>query len=643
MKRYFNSFLMILLFALVFAMPQTRAEAAGAEVQYLLLTHTEGGQQAAVISVEGEGRIQSAKLSYHTGGSGRTQKADLILDHYLVFYLEGEISEQNLKSLNLSGTIGNQTIDLKSFANDSGNTVVELDPDQRSMSRGTALSEAQEQQVNAVTAESSSGIGTALAEAESLAGTASSSLGRSRSKNGSIVIVLDPGHGGSDPGATRTWSGVSYIEKDIALKISQYTKQELEKYQGVEVYLTRESDVYVGLEDRVTFAKNKGAAAIISQHINSTNANRQTSVSGAMVFVANGNYRPDLKSQSWALAQTILDELGKLGMDDRGLVVTNSQTGNTYPDGSLADYYAIVRHSVLKGLPGMIVEHGFVNNPNDCVKYYGSESALQKIGAADAKAIADYFGLTKEKPASGFYSDANGSYYILANGKRATGFVDINNNRYYFDANGYMADGWQKIGKFTYYFEHGVMQKGLHKEGKKLYWLNRRGRLEEGWFQGFDGNQYYADKNGVLKTGFVERKGKTYYFDPETGAMAKKWKTIGRYRYYFKSATGEMLKSQWKYIGKSKYYFDSKGRRRTGFKMVNGKKYFLDKTTGALVRSRWLLYKNNYYYVSYRGVVYSNCTVTINKRRYKFNAEGICTNRKYRSGKKVAKNVIVVK
>ena len=61
------------------------------------------------------------------------------------------------------------------------------------------------------------------------------------------------------------------------------------------------------------------------------------------------------------------------------------------------------------------------------------------------------------------------------------------------------------------------------------------------------------------------------------------------------------------------------------------------------MRSRWLLYKNNYYYVSYRGVIYSNCTVTINKRRYKFNAEGICTNRKYRSGKKVAKNVIVVK
>ena len=65
--------------------------------------------------------------------------------------------------------------------------------------------------------------------------------------NGNIVVVLDPGHGGSDPGA----SGNGLREKDLTLKIAQYAKQELEKYAGVTVYLTRSSDSYEQLMLRV--------------------------------------------------------------------------------------------------------------------------------------------------------------------------------------------------------------------------------------------------------------------------------------------------------------------------------------------------------------------------------------------------------
>ena len=51
-------------------------------------------------------------------------------------------------------------------------------------------------------------------------------------------MVLDPGHGGNEAGANRTWNGVLYEEKVINLKISKYTAQELEKYAGVTFYLT---------------------------------------------------------------------------------------------------------------------------------------------------------------------------------------------------------------------------------------------------------------------------------------------------------------------------------------------------------------------------------------------------------------------
>ena len=55
---------------------------------------------------------------------------------------------------------------------------------------------------------------------------------------GNLVIVLDPGHGGSDPGAI----GGNLREDQVNFKIAYYAKQELEQYQGVKVYLTRYND-----------------------------------------------------------------------------------------------------------------------------------------------------------------------------------------------------------------------------------------------------------------------------------------------------------------------------------------------------------------------------------------------------------------
>ena len=53
------------------------------------------------------------------------------------------------------------------------------------------------------------------------------------------------------------------------MKIAQYCKEELEKYSGVTVYMTRSTDVAVGLEERVQMAKNWGADVFVSIHMNS--------------------------------------------------------------------------------------------------------------------------------------------------------------------------------------------------------------------------------------------------------------------------------------------------------------------------------------------------------------------------------------
>lgn len=135
----------------------------------------------------------------------------------------------------------------------------------------------------------------------------------------------------------------------------------------------------VGLQERVDYAASVGATVLVSQHINST-LETQTTATGAEVMVSSGNYRPGQAKETAVIARTILAELENIGFKNRDLVYKLSETGNTYPNGKLADYYAIVRYSVQAGFPGMIVEHGFVSNPEDCVKYYGSNAKMKKLG-----------------------------------------------------------------------------------------------------------------------------------------------------------------------------------------------------------------------------------------------------------------------
>ncbi len=94
-------------------------------------------------------------------------------------------------------------------------------------------------------------------------------------------IVIDPGHGGKDPGAVSTVNGLR--EKDIVLDVARYLKQMLEK-DGFEVFLTREDDRYLTLEERTAFANGKQADLFISIHVNSC---RKPSTRGVSTYYLN--------------------------------------------------------------------------------------------------------------------------------------------------------------------------------------------------------------------------------------------------------------------------------------------------------------------------------------------------------------------
>lgn len=207
-----------------------------------------------------------------------------------------------------------------------------------------------------------------------------------------IVIVLDPGHGGSDGGAVRTWGGKKYREKDLNLKIARYCSEELEKYAGVEVYMTRQSDTYVSLLQRVEMAAEVDADLFVSLH---NNADYKASSRGACVFYPNSKYRKYLGEYGMEAAFAIQNRLVSLGIKNNGIAYRDSENKTKYPNKKTADYYYVIRESKLRDIPGIIVEHAYVSNPTDCRVYLGTDAKLKKLGLADARGLADCYGLKK--------------------------------------------------------------------------------------------------------------------------------------------------------------------------------------------------------------------------------------------------------
>ena len=337
-----------------------------------------------------------------------------------------------------------------------------------------------------------------------------------RAKSSNIVVVLDPGHGGSDSGATRG----SVYEKNINFKVAQYCKAELEQYCGVTVYMTRTGDTNPSLEKRAQIAANYGANILVSIHQNSGSS----SAYGAEVYYPNRNYKPAIGASGEAVADFIQKELVSLGLKDRGTKIRNTANGSTYADGSYSDYYGIIRNSKNLGIPAIIVEHAFLSNASDYNNFLSSDSKLQKLGIADATGIAKAFGLNK-----GRWETIGGEkFYIYASGEKAYGAKKIGSTWYYFDEKtGAMHTGWRNAGeKKCYYNDKGELQFGAQKIDGKWYYFNDSGYMHTGWRNAGGKKCYYNDK-GELQFGAVEIEGQWYYFN-DSGYLVDKHVISGK-------------------------------------------------------------------------------------------------------------------
>ena len=215
----------------------------------------------------------------------------------------------------------------------------------------------------------------------------------SRHATGGMTICLDPGHGGSDSGA----NAFGTKESDLTLKIAQYCKEELSKYD-VNVVMTRTTDTRLSeeaamdLKNRVEVAKKAGASYFISIHINSA---ANSAAKGAEVYYPNTSGNKNLSSNGQNLAKAIQKQLTALGLYDRGIKIRNYTDGTTSsnPNSSDQDYYGVIRYAKQANITGLIVEHCFINNKEEFDKYLGSNAKLQQLGIADAKGIVSALGL----------------------------------------------------------------------------------------------------------------------------------------------------------------------------------------------------------------------------------------------------------
>lgn len=205
-------------------------------------------------------------------------------------------------------------------------------------------------------------------------------------------VVIDAGHGGSDPGA----SGNGIIEKDLTLLISKYMYDRLREL-GIPVYITRTTDETIDSTERTNRIKKAFGTGkdvlVISNHINAGGGD------GAEVIYA-------LRNNS-TFSNKILEELEKSGQNIR----KNYQ--QRLPSNPIKDYYFIHRNT--PDTEAVIVEYGFLDSKGDDVEQL--KNNYKDYAEAVIRAITDYKGIEYTAPAtSDFYTVKKGdSLWKIAN------------------------------------------------------------------------------------------------------------------------------------------------------------------------------------------------------------------------------------
>ena len=198
-------------------------------------------------------------------------------------------------------------------------------------------------------------------------------------------VVIDPGHGGDDPGAVNG----NVFEKDFSLEVSKYIYDRLSQL-GIPAYITRTTDETLNRDERVrrilSAFGNDQNVIVLSNHINAGGGE------GAEVVYALRN--------SDSLAKQVLDSIGNEGQLKR------KYYQRRLPSDPSKDYYFI--HRLTGNTQPLLIEYGFIDNSKDLKKL---QNNIIKYGEAVVKAVANYANVPYQLP-----SGVMGNTYVVQRG-----------------------------------------------------------------------------------------------------------------------------------------------------------------------------------------------------------------------------------
>lgn len=219
------------------------------------------------------------------------------------------------------------------------------------------------------------------------------------------IVVLDPGHGGKDPGAI----GRSFktYEKNITLSMGQELKRQLEA-KGFKVYMTRSTDIFIPLRKRVAIARSYHADLFISLHADST-LNRKAQ--GLSIYTLSEN-ASDKEAEALAERENKADIIDGMDFSDNSpeindVLISLSQNDSRNKSSKFAGYvvnemkqrvklvsnaHKFAGFAVLKApdIPSVLVELGYVSNYSE-EKFLRQPAYRKKLGEAITKAVMRYF------------------------------------------------------------------------------------------------------------------------------------------------------------------------------------------------------------------------------------------------------------
>lgn len=196
-----------------------------------------------------------------------------------------------------------------------------------------------------------------------------------------IIVVIDPGHGGKDPGATGKHGT---HEKDVVLSIGRMLRQKLDRSQGFKVVMTRDKDVFIPLRERVNIAHKHKADIFVSIHADACEDRR---VRGSSVYILSDKGATSVMARRLANRENSADLVGGVSLKDKNNMLAKvlldlSQTGTLQASvdlaqtviGKLAQTEKVLHKRVERAafvvlkspdIPSALVETAFISNPRE--------------------------------------------------------------------------------------------------------------------------------------------------------------------------------------------------------------------------------------------------------------------------------------